>query len=135
MGCTKNNCPFLHLKPRQSGPVPPQSRPAMTSTRMPVHSAANQTITNLHGNIGPPTPQIRPIQPPGPRASASARPPLYNGPGLPFNQGPYMSGPRPIGYEGLCINVVIVSFVSHWHSSVIKYLHTCPLEHLFLDHY
>ncbi|XP_031563891.1 zinc finger CCCH domain-containing protein 11A-like isoform X2 [Actinia tenebrosa] len=99
MGCTKNSCPFLHLKPRQIGLVPPQPRPAMTGTRMPVHPSANQSIPTLHGNVRPHNTRMGPMHPQGPRGPAT-RPPMYNGPGVPFNQGPYMGGPRPMGYEG-----------------------------------
>jgi hypothetical protein len=107
-GCTKNNCPFLHLKPRQNGPLPSMNHtgPPMTNTRMPVGSSVNQSIPTLERNPRPPNPHMGPMHPQGPRQSGPTRPPMYNGPGVQFNQGPYMGGPRPMrqrpmGYEGL----------------------------------
>ncbi|KAK3749405.1 hypothetical protein QZH41_015870, partial [Actinostola sp. cb2023] len=104
-GCMKSYCPFLHTKRKNmpTSQAPHQAQPI----RPPVASTAGQGIPTLASN-----PHMGTILQQGHsgvgRGAAGMRPHMYNGPpgpNMPPNQGPYMSGPRPMhqrpmGYEG-----------------------------------
>ncbi|XP_048585539.1 muscle M-line assembly protein unc-89 isoform X2 [Nematostella vectensis] len=108
--CTKPQCQYMHLKPRNlpGGAGPPISK---GDSRMQPPNSQSQAprgpIQTIGSNtrMGNPPPNYRPMHPNAPPRNmppVQMQHPPFSGPppGMPYSQGPYMAMARPMQYGG-----------------------------------